>query len=40
MLEHNRVISREIPRDLHVISRDMADGGGETEPHSLVRRPN
>ena len=32
-LEHNRVIPREV-------SRDMADSGGKTEPHSLVRRPN
>ena len=33
VLEHNRVIPHRVPRD-------MADGGGETESHSLVRRPN
>ena len=37
MLKHNRVISRDVPRDFHVISRDMVDVGDETEPHSLVR---
>ena len=39
-LERNRAIPREVPRDFHVISRDMVDGGSETEPHSFVWGPN